>query len=54
MTGVTIGNHELTFDGGQEDFGREAVAGQVSKNGGMAETGGNKRAAGINRRLLNY
>ena len=27
MTGVTIGGHELTYDGGQEEFGREAVAG---------------------------
>jgi len=40
MTGVTIGSHELTFDGGQEDFGREAVSGHDSKNGGDVGNGG--------------
>jgi len=40
MTGVTIGNHELTFDGGQEEFGRGAAAGHDSKNGGDVGNGG--------------
>ena len=40
MTGVTIGGHELTYGGGQEEFGREAVAGGDRREIGDGGNGG--------------
>ena len=39
MTGVTIGGRELTYDGGQEEFGREAVAGDNGDGGDNVNSG---------------